>query len=534
MSDSTITVVFVDPSLVRELVTLKQLLDHAINEARHPAGVRHNAGVVLLDSAVERAVYTCSRQLGLPENRDFDKQFDKLRSAGQKGQWPGQVGLEVVRLHNARNQTQHIGLAVNRQESTAWILAATTFIKTLVQNYLGADLETIRLAAAVTDEDLAASIEDAETRLAAGDPVGSVEASQRTYGLAVRRLRSHVSRVTRVQRQDRPHVNDETLALVSSFVNDPTELLWFVDLRAWHLDAGEAEAERALVFTYWLALAVLELPTSVSYERARQYHASLMRSLVGPGPVQLTDVQRGSHQVYDRRAGIMGQQRSFVSVQMTNVPGSDYPEIFFSDLATFLQEHSPAKTDMSIDTGGRLTVHYEDYVDSAAITDALRSGIEHATRQAIDTERSMQQDGKEWAEHQGKYEQSVQEIVGGSVHVMRVGLHRIGPDSFRVHIDTKGMPGQDFLSMEAVKRLVGNGHMFGPDYLEFEGEIPPEVVAKLCAMYDEQTEKWKQETEAKREQATKEQAAILRALSPWLSSPEYVERSSAEMTAYPS
>jgi hypothetical protein len=175
-----------DPDAIRELVALRIMLDEACRRAGTANRYSRGAAVVALDATVERVAYLVAlrRNLDFRPKATLNEMHSKLVEDIGAG-WRTTVWGQIRNLHEARNSAQHKGLAPDREEIPGWITATRAYVHSLVQAEYSVDLDTVVLADAIANEQLAGLVRVAGERLAAGDIPGSVRASEEAFDAAV-------------------------------------------------------------------------------------------------------------------------------------------------------------------------------------------------------------------------------------------------------------------------------------------------------------------------------------------------------------
>ncbi|WP_209559704.1 hypothetical protein [Frigoribacterium sp. PvP032] len=262
-----------EPNDLANLLAVRNLRNLAASHARIPGRAQHDTAVLLLDAAIERAVFTACgfKQIDLGVKDTLESALSKLGNTGFTT--PAGLSTDRMRLHKARNGVQHSGLSVDPGSVPTWVVTTDKFITHVVTYAYGVDIDDVRLSTAIRDPEIKAHLDAAEARLDADDTTAAVSAISEAYKIARKTWNRFVeSSQMFLRHRTRPYSaslsgddGDQIKALqqvtfVTSIAPDPAEAIWFLAaLREQTLLTTE-EARRALAFAFTFATAVEASP----------------------------------------------------------------------------------------------------------------------------------------------------------------------------------------------------------------------------------------------------------------------------------
>lgn len=303
-----------NPTIIRNLVSVRALLDRAVEESRQAAEFRRTTGVILLDAANERALYEATNHLGLAPKKEFGQQLDSLVAAlGDRWDF-GQLA-DVRRLHRARNAIQHDGLGADRDDIELFVDTTRKLVGHIVSAVFGMNIWTMSLGYAITSDLLAEPFFAAEQALKQNEPAECVMALNRALDIIRertaqvageshgwrRRLTTGSSRDLEAYLVSRINAVED-LTLLASLGADASKVIWFQQLSDEAEAATIEEAERAVGYMFWWIVAFETSPFMSDHnrqeawekdQRAVRTDANRARILGAtaeashPGPVQI-------------------------------------------------------------------------------------------------------------------------------------------------------------------------------------------------------------------------------------------------------
>lgn len=290
-----------DLAAAEQLIGLRLLLESALDYVRTPGSLREVVGPVLLDGALERAVFIAGNRTGdvKSEKDSMEKVFNTLIGY-RKGNRPEQHIMPIRNLHKARNAAQHQGIRCHPDEVRSWSVAVQVMCHWLMEEFAQADLATVTLASAIEDLVFRQEMQDAEEALADGRTDEAIRASRCVMDEAFNVWQEQIlgrssistrSKATREERREAESSNRQLRDLhrghlVASLSPDSGESAWFVEnWSSFTLDAEDAARYVGFV-TRWV-VAFEATPARRRLMR-RQYLARESRRVrTGPGPASV-------------------------------------------------------------------------------------------------------------------------------------------------------------------------------------------------------------------------------------------------------
>ncbi len=271
---------------IRDLVTLRLMLDDATRRATASHTYSRGAAVVALDAAVERVSYlvVLRRSLKTTSKPTLDDLYSALVQS-YAGAWKPTVWGQIRNLREARNGAQHQGLIPAGENVLGWVAAARAYVTSLVEAEYGVDLDRVALAEAIRNEHLAGLMRTADDALAEGDVPGSVTACLEAFDSAVAGWSRMHGRSRHAPNPSFHHelgfIGDDTAgkaisdlqrtAAEASFASNAAEHEWFQAARKEPRELLDADdSERILAFTFsWVAALELAMERWVPDRRHR-------------------------------------------------------------------------------------------------------------------------------------------------------------------------------------------------------------------------------------------------------------------------
>lgn len=271
-----------DAGLVERLIDLRALLEEGKRIAGTPGRFQKNVGIVLLDAAVERALYLAVETHSKVGQKN---EYHQLLSEAEKAipQWATEDRATVKELHRVRNAAHHHGIAADAESIPRWVIGADRFVRGLVQAAFNTELGSVAWSGIIADSQLRRKVQDAEAYLAAK----SLPSALSAVGEALEEASSAWKRYNSFRMSmdspliGRPLVNDgRTLEGVAERVSDlsrtmnlaalsfdPGELAWYLDLQSRFFEVEEHEVDRAIRFVAWWILAFEATPAASRLDR---------------------------------------------------------------------------------------------------------------------------------------------------------------------------------------------------------------------------------------------------------------------------
>jgi hypothetical protein len=137
-----------DASTLERLIELRLLLHNAQEQAQDRSVVGRHSAIILLDGVCEYAMGLASAHLGLPHDRDFHRNLNRLSTHlatdWSKSSWKG-----VQELHGMRTESQHRGTRADADQIPRWATESERFIASLVAAVFNVELQAVFNAHAV-------------------------------------------------------------------------------------------------------------------------------------------------------------------------------------------------------------------------------------------------------------------------------------------------------------------------------------------------------------------------------------------------
>lgn len=402
----------VDPALVRNLLSLRLLLQQGVRTAQSSPGLRRTTAVVLLDAAVERAVHMVATDSGLARKKDDLESLLSSVVQHLDRSWKP-VGLASIRqLHRARNAVQHEGLGADESELDGWVAAATRFVADLIRAKYELDLGRLSLASALADSGMRSAFCMAEVARDNGQIDGCFGWLLSLFGEVRSRWERYIDEGV-ARTVFKPHrVIDagamaylegqiatlRSLALISPLTLDLAEVAWFLKASRESQYLDEVDAERALNVVFWLIVAFEGSPAAdPRADRRLAWMKSRRQVRAGDGPARMSG--------YALRQGAVGPPA--VVIRLSDVPASDSEfTVWLAILRQILALKTGAgngRSQVHVDESGLVTFSqsptHEISVD--AFVQALGPALEEAERLfhlQVGVMAAEESNVREWAE----------------------------------------------------------------------------------------------------------------------------------------
>ncbi len=401
-----------EPVRVRELLTLRALLDQGLATARLTSDLKRLTAVVLLDAANERALHLVAVAEGLPVgvNTKFDDMLQRVRQhLGDR--WEPRAVADVRRLHRARNSVQHEGLGADREDVAPWAASTTQFVVSLVEAAFSVSLPELRLSGALRTPEIRAHFEDAERALGFGAFDQSVESCQaafriarddwmrrhrrRGYGVTHRPFRDEIWGQQAFEYLESLATQARDAALLYPLAADPGDVQWFVEL-AKHPETATAEdAVRALGFVFWWVVN-WEALSPVEGDRVSTHLRNQRASRATP------DAQaRVSRATLEWRYG-----EPVLDLALSDVPADSDYDTWARAVPRYINESEGLSGRPHLNEAGRLTLRLpnDGSADVEAVLRAVQAALiaaDDALREERERERvetlEFERDAEEWA-----------------------------------------------------------------------------------------------------------------------------------------
>lgn len=371
-----------------------------LGDARRRVGDESELGlhmaVVSVDGMGELAIGLCAEHLDVRADRrsGLPGKLNAVIDAIERTP-PGKKGF--LELHRARNAVQHDGVLPEAAQLPLWLAETELLIGALIEAVFEVELDEVRSAAGVSDDDLRERLEEAERLLEAGDPGGSFHGSWEALDRARRQFRQKAE-----LRRLEPGLGafggrsiigkdgglgallGEVRKLsneieVSAFTAEPGEWLWLRQRQSETfrgLSATSADALRAFVFVLGWVLRYESYIARHGVDRWQRLRESEHAPVTGkPDGPHIEDVKLGGHPE-GRGEGVWSW-----SLQLTDVP--DTQPSFEWGMSEALRdlEGSPL-TRASLDGFGRLSISFAQSVEVEEVKEAVL-GLLAATKELL-------------------------------------------------------------------------------------------------------------------------------------------------------
>ena len=263
---------------VGQLIRLRAMLERAVAAARLNYTLDTGATTVLLDAVNERATHlvAVTRGLAIKRNDGLQDLFSQLKE--QMPHWHVRVFPDIRALHLARNQAQHEGLDPAREHIPGWATATGAYVRSLIHAQFGLELDALHLSDALTPDDAAAALRQAEDALGDRRFADAVTLAGQAFDQAAAQWRADTVRPAAVSGIgfgiddiimgiDRSAQQD---AADRAFATDPAELSWWRKARSEAQLCDRDDARRAVTFVFWWLVGWQRFTDSVvdRHERA--------------------------------------------------------------------------------------------------------------------------------------------------------------------------------------------------------------------------------------------------------------------------
>ena len=214
----------------------------------------------------------------------FNQLTQELGPTWHDGSWSG-----VQALHRMRNQAQHVGGVADVDQIRGWATDAERFVGALVPAVFAVPLEEVRLAEAVQDLDVGATLIEAEAALDRREATAAFELAWKAFSIARERWERHAwhgqshsslsylgSGIPDDEARQAAR-NAADLILGFAFASEPAEYVWFRELRGavgQGVPVDHDDAERALAFVFTWVLRWETFDQRHDPERTRRWRAS--------------------------------------------------------------------------------------------------------------------------------------------------------------------------------------------------------------------------------------------------------------------
>lgn len=264
-----------------DLIAIRSLRDFAIHEAGIPGAVHRQVAVILLDAAIEQAVFTAAEYLGesFGDREQVEKPLQKLREL----KLPVSKGVETSRkrLHRSRNVVQHAGVGVDPEDLPRWAQATQRFISDVVTFAYGIDLDVVRYSAAVENALVRVHLDEAEALIESNKATDAMRSIVEAYDIIIGVWRGFVNSVSGDLRprfgqhteygtiggDDPKVVALQSVTVLTSIAPDPGEAVWFLEAKQQGDHLLVDEVRRALIFVFSLTVAVEASPAARREDR---------------------------------------------------------------------------------------------------------------------------------------------------------------------------------------------------------------------------------------------------------------------------
>lgn len=361
--------VLLEPNDLANLLAVRNLRDLAASHARIPGRAQQDTAVLLLDAAIERAVFTACgfKQIDLGVKDTLESALSKLGNTGFTT--PAGLSTDRIRLHKARNSVQHSGLSIDPGSVPSWVVTTDKFITHVVNYAYGVDIDDVRLSTAIRDPEIRAHLDAAEAHLHADNITAAVRDIDEAYRIARQIWNRFVESSQMFLRQrTRPFSaslsgddGDQMRALqqvtfVTSIAPDPAEAIWFLAaLRDQTLLTLE-EAHRALSFAFTFATAV-EASPAVRRENRRNVRDQQARR-VRAEPAEHTRL--GSFSLDpDGWRGI-----AEVTITLINVPGAAHFDDWSRLLNDLINKRGEPSEHIYVNDDGTIRFYADSHTES--------------------------------------------------------------------------------------------------------------------------------------------------------------------------
>lgn len=399
---------------VVNLLAIRSLRDAAMAQSRTAGTVQRQIAVILLDAAIERTVFTACEylQIQLPQNAKLDAALQKLTAHG----WKPAQGLESdrKRLHQQRNNVQHLGGNVDRDEVPGWVITTAQYTANVVQFAFTVDLDDVHYAAAIADPDTAGELTSAEDALMCGDLVTAIAAIDRGFvrtksvwdSFAVTanselapRYPHYERGIGRIGGDDPKIVALQDVTLISAIAPDAGEVLWYLSARRDSSLLTADEVRRALVFVFTLAAAVEATPAATRIDR--RHRDAIANRHERTHPEQ--HARLGDYEL--KRLG----DRTTASFTLLDVPPPSTYNDWSAAVAGLLNTAPSQVAQFKVWDDGTLSIHdvRDITADVAAITAALNSADDVVAAAVTDTARNSEAEAEFGAAYRARLARAI-------------------------------------------------------------------------------------------------------------------------------
>ncbi len=380
--------VAIDLTTAQELIDLRVLLDAAVNFSKKPGPLREVLGPVLLDGALERAIFLAGTRAS--EIRSEKDRLDDVlnRLIGQRQSRPQQHIASVKNLHKARNAAQHQGVRCHPEDIEGWSISVSAMVNWLVIEFVGAELSEVTLGSAVRDGTFRDKLVDAEADLECGDHRAAVRSARSVMEEAFRAWQVQVVGIEKSTsiRRGGPvpsHTRDleDSLmklrrgVLVASLAPDAGESAWFVD--QWSgFGLDRAEAERYVRFVIrWVSAFEATPARSRLYRHARAtLEQRMVRSGEGPATVDHVEIEK-----MQRHEGKLD-----IRVHMKDVPAGTEFRPWVEAARDSLQESLGGDGEVFSDLDGAFYLYGIAPAMASSLAGYLKGALSHAEQAVVD------------------------------------------------------------------------------------------------------------------------------------------------------
>ena len=373
--------VLLEPNDLANLLALRNLRDVAASHARVPGRAQQDTAVLLLDAAIERAVFTACgfKQIDLGVKDTLETALSKLGNGGFTT--PAGLSTDRMRLHKARNGVQHSGLSVDGASVPTWVVTTDRFIGQVVEYAYGVELDDVQLSDAIRDPKIKMHLNAAEAHLVEGDLDEALIAVKEAYDLAARIWTRFVESTSGDLRHTSPgHFDDfgigtsnkkidalQRVALLTSISPDPAEAIWFLSAMEERELLTDMDASRALAFVFTFATAVEASPAARREDRrnAKNLRARHVRQNPNtPARIESFSIGPGGW-----------QGRADVTLVLRDVPDTNDFDQWVRVLTTLINDPEPQTGRIYVNYDGTITFYAGDDLDEVSdrIDNALKA-----------------------------------------------------------------------------------------------------------------------------------------------------------------
>lgn len=368
------------------LSRLRIMLAEAQSRIADQSALGQHLAIVGADGVGELAIGICAHKRGVyRDNQSLPAMLSRLLSNLSTRDAPGAQGFRE--LHAARNQAQHQGILPAADQLPRWIDETAALVTFLVQRCFDVELSTVGSATAVSEEQLAELLREAEEAIEKGETTRAFTLSWQAIQDGLTVFRRHTGLGGEATRgslgrefHDFRKLEDEIASIsrqleLSLFASEAGEWMWFEQRHgesARGLEPSIGEARRGFVFAVgW----VLRMESYVArhgpdrWERWNQHRAPVTGI---PGGPHIRDVSRG-------RRHLPGDEAEWV-FQLTDVPDHENPDFSWAIGAAVEKSDELPFTYAFLDRAGKLAVRTSKEITAKEMADSARPLIARAKK----------------------------------------------------------------------------------------------------------------------------------------------------------